>query len=202
MALFLVCLNLFGLTWAIVGATVTSVVIIVYRRKKQRRLGWLLPVTLGYAVIRGGASLLTDSEDVYLAFGLGSSALFALAIATSAFIGRPAARHLIPAVVMYPPVVVEHPLYHRVAAQLTVAWAAAELAITGWEATHLGGTTANEFVFLRTFVGWPAMALWIAVLIFYLRMRLDPLQYALARSLPPRWGTASREHRRGHRPDR
>lgn len=201
MALFLLGLNLAGLTWAILAATAASVAVIAHRRRKRRRLGWLLPVTLGYALIRGGASLLTDSEDVYLGFGLGSSAVFALAVAATAFVGRPAARHVIPAVVVYPLVVIEHPLYTRVAAQLTVAWSAAELTITGWEATHLGATPASEFVFLRTFVGWPAMALWICLLIFYLRFRLDPLQYSLVRSLPPRWGTASREHRKRQRSD-
>ena len=97
------------------------------------------------------------------------------------------ASYLIPLVVTYRQQTVDHPLYMRVAAQLTVAWALMELAISGWEAWHLTRVTATEFIFLRTFVGWPVMAIWIFFLVFYLRLRLDPLQHALAGDVPALW---------------
>jgi hypothetical protein len=61
-----------------------------------------------------------------------------------------------------------------------VAWAAAELAVTAWEASHLAHAAVSQLVVTRTFVGWPLMAAWICALIFSLRFRLDPLDYHLA----------------------
>jgi hypothetical protein len=47
---------------------------------------------------------------------------------------------------------------------------------------------APQFVLVRTFAGWPIMAAWIFVLVFYIRLRLDPLNFHLA------------QRERGHRP--
>lgn len=122
---------------------------------------------------------MTGSQQVYFGLGLGLSALTAVGVAASAWTARPAAALLIPTVVRYRDRTVEHPFYRRVAAQVTVAWAAAELALTAWEAGHLAHATALQFVVTRTFLGWPAMAAWIFVLIFYVRLRLDPLDHQL-----------------------
>jgi hypothetical protein len=67
-----------------------------------------------------------------------------------------------------------------------------ELAITGWEAWHLTAVSATDFVLLKSLVGWPVVAGWICFLIFYLRLRLDPIQFALAGDVPPRWGNGAR----------
>ena len=174
----------FGLTEAMIAATLTSAVVIALRWRKGRRIGILLPASLAYVVIRGTAGVLTGSEDVYFGLGVALSAATAVAIGATAFTRSPAASYLIPLVVTYRQQTVDHPLYMRVAAQLTVAWALMELAITGWEAWLLTRVTATEFIFLRTFVGWPVMAIWIFFLVFYLRLRLDPLQHALVGDVP------------------
>ena len=137
-----------------------------FRWRNGRRIGILLPASLAYVAIRGLAGVLTGSEDVYFGLGVALSAATALAIGATAFTHAPAASYLIPAVVTYRQQTVDHPLYTRVAAQLTAAWALMELAITGWEAWHLTRVTATEFIFLRTFVGWPVMAIWIFFLVF------------------------------------
>ena len=185
---FLVVNLWFGLTQAMIAATLTSAVVIALRWRKGRRIGILLPASLAYVAIRGLVGVLTGSEDVYFGLGIALSAATAVAIGATAFTHTPAASYLIPLVVTYRQQTVDHPLYMRVAAQLTVAWALMELAITGWEAWHLTRVTATEFIFLRTFVGWPVMAIWIFFLVFYLRMRLDPLQHALAGDVPALWG--------------
>ena len=56
-----------------------------------------------------------------------------------------------------------------------------ELAISGWEAWYLTQVTTTEFVVLSRLIGWPIMAAWIFLLVFYLRFRLDPLDYVLGR---------------------
>ena len=185
---FLVVNYGFGLTQAMIAATLTSAVVIALRWRKGRRIGILLPASLAYVVIRGTVGVLTGSEDVYFGLGVALSAATAVAIGATAFTRTPAASYLIPLVVTYRQQTLDHPLYTRVATHLTVAWALMELAITAWEASHLTQVTATEFIFLRTFVGWPVMAIWIFLLVFYLRFRLDPLQYALAGDVPARWG--------------
>jgi hypothetical protein len=177
-----------GLTEAMIAATLTSALVIGSRWLKGRRIGILLPASLAYVAIRGLAGALTGSEDVYFGIGVVLSATTAVAIGATAFTLTPAASYFIPLVVTYRQQTVNHALYMRVAAQLTVAWALMELAISGWEAWHLTRVTATEFIFLRTFVGWPVMAIWIFFLVFYLRLRLDPLQHALAGDVPARWG--------------
>ncbi len=169
-----------GLAAGIVTASVTSATLIVIRRRRNMRTGVVLWASLAYVLVRATAGMLTDSDDVYFGFGLAISAATALAIAATAFTATPAATHLIPAVVRYRDRTRRHPLYRRVAAHTTLAWAAAELAVTGWEAAHLTHTTATQFVLVRTFVGWPLMAAWICGLIFYIRLRLDPLDHHLA----------------------
>lgn len=180
-AAFLAADHVAGLTAGIAAASVTSAALVITRRRSGRRLGVVLPVSLAYVVLRAVAGVITDSPQLFFGLSLGLSALTALAVAATALTARPAAVHMIPAVVGYADRTVAHPLYRRVAAQLTVAWAAAELAVTGWEATHLAHATASQFVVTRTFVGWPLMAAWICALIFYLRFRLDPLDHHLAR---------------------
>ena len=185
---FLVANQWFGLIEAMIFASLASAVVIVLRWRRGRNIGILLPVSLAYVIARGLAGVLTGSEDVYFGVGIALSAATALVIGATAFTRRPAAFFLIPLVVTYRRETVDHPLFRRVAAQLSVAWALMELAITAWEGWHLARTTATEFIVLRTFVGWPVMAVWILFLVFYLRLRLDPLQYALARDVPARWG--------------
>ncbi len=178
-AAFLAVNHFVGLVEAMVAASVTSALMIFYRWRRGRRIGVLLPGALAYVILRGIAGVITGSEDVFFGFGIALSALTALAVGATAFTRAPAASYLIPLIVRYRQQTVDHPLYLRVAAQVTVAWAAMELAVTGWEAWHLTRVNATEFVFLRTFVGWPIMAVWIFFLIFYLRFRLDSLQHYL-----------------------
>lgn len=180
-ATFLAADHVAGLTAGIIAAAVASATLVVVRRRNGRRLGIVLPASLAYVVLRAIAGVVTDSPQVYFGLSLGLSAVTALAVAATAWTARPAAASVIPAVVRYPERTIAHPLYRRVAAQLTVAWAAAELAVTAWEATHLAHATASQFVVTRTFVGWPLMAAWICALIFYLRLRLDPLDHHLTR---------------------
>ena len=175
--LFLVGHHWGGLVPAIAAASVTSVALIIVRRRQNRTLGVLLPASLAYVLVRAAAGLLTNSDDVYFGVSLATSAAVALVVAATAFTRTPAAGRLIPLVVRYPQPIVQHPLYRRVAAHATLAWAATELAMTAWETTHLADMAAPQFMLLRTFGGAPIMAVLIPVVIFYIRLRLDPLAH-------------------------
>ncbi len=87
---------------------------------------------------------------------------------------------LLPLLVRFRYVTEDHPVYRRVAAQITFLWAVAELSITGWEAWHLTRSTGSEFVVGRAVVAWPIMAGVIFFLLFYARFRLEPHERHLA----------------------
>jgi hypothetical protein len=84
-------------------------------------------------------------------------------------------------VVRYRHLTPQHDIYRRVAAQITLLWAVAELAVTAWELWHLSQASAAEFVVARSIVGWPVMFVIIFFLIFYVRFRLDRYEYHLTR---------------------
>ncbi len=177
---FLVVNHFFGLVPAMIAATLLSVAFIVIRRSRGQAIGWLLPISLGYVVVRGIAGVLTGSENVFFGFGVATSAIVALAVAVSAFTRHPVAGYLLPLVTPYRHLSLDHAVYRRVAAQITVVWAVAELSLTAWEAWHLSNVSGSEFLIDRTLVGWPVMGAVIFFLIFYVRFRLDRHEYRLA----------------------
>ena len=162
---FLIANNWFGLIAGMVAATVLSAGLVVIRRGRGQAIGWLLPISLGYVVVRGIAGILTGSENVFFGVGVATSALIAIAVGVSAFTKHPIAGYLIPLVVRYRHLSMDHPVYRRVAAQITLVWAVAEMALTTWEAWHLSNVSGSEFLVDRTLVGWPVMAVVILSLI-------------------------------------
>lgn len=182
---FLAVNNWFGLVAGMVAATVLSIGLIAYRRSRGQQIGWLLPISLGYVTVRGIAGVATGSENVFFGFGVATSAAVALAVAATAFTRHPIAGYLLPLVVRYRHLSMDHALYRRVAAQITLVWAVAELALTAWEAWHLSNVSGSEFLIDRTLVGWPAMGIVIFFLIFYVRFRLDPHERHLAARAQP-----------------
>jgi hypothetical protein len=165
-----------------IAASVTTLALIVVRRQGGQGVGVLLPISLAYVVVKAVAGVLTESQVVYFGAGLALSALIALAVGATAFTSRPVASYLIPYVTPYRAVTPDHPIYRRVAAQVTVVWALAELSVTAWEAWHLTVSSASEFVVTRTVIAWPVMAVLIFFLIAYVRLRLDRHEWHLARS--------------------
>ncbi len=169
-----------GAVGAMAVASAISLGVLLGRRRRGRSIGVILPATVAWLALRTAAGTVTGSEAVYFGSGLAVSALVALAVGATAWTATPAAAPLIPLVARYRHVRPDHPLHRRVSAQVTAAWAAAELVVTALEANHLLHTTGSQFVVTRTVVAWPAMAGVIFVLVFYLRARLDPLEHHLA----------------------
>lgn len=168
---------------AIVASSVVAAMLVVERHRRGVGIGWVLPATLGYVIVRGLASVATRSDDVYFGFGVAASGAIAVAVAATAFTRSPVAVHVIPYVRNYDSGVVAHPRYRRVAAHVTAAWGICELGISLWEASHLRETSSAEFVAMRSFVGWPIMAFVVFWLIFYVRARLDPVEHRLRRNV-------------------
>jgi hypothetical protein len=178
---FLVFDGWFGLAAGMIAASITTVAFLVLRRRGGAGIGILLPISLGFVVVKAIAGVVTESPVVYFGAGIALSALAAVAIGATAFTNRPAASYAIPLVTPYRHLSADHPVYRRVSAQVTAVVALAELAITTGEAWHLTVTTASEFVVTRTLVAWPVMGIVIFLVIFYVRFRLDRYEWAATR---------------------
>lgn len=176
---FLVFDSWLGLAAGMIAASITTVVLLVLGRRGGVGIGILLPISLGFVVVKAIAGVVTESPVVYFGAGIALSALAAIAIGATAFTKRPAASYAIPFVTPYRHLPPDHPVYRRVSAQVTLVVALAELAVTMWEAWHLTISTASEFVVARTLMAWPVMGLVIFLVIFYVRFRLDRYEYAL-----------------------
>lgn len=181
-AVFLIVDQLLGLVPAMVAASALTVALVVIRRRRGQGVGLLLPLTLAFVVVKAVAGVLTQSPVVYFGAGLVLSALVALAVGATAFTRRPVATQLIPLVAPYRLLTPAQPVYRRVSAHVTAAWALGELAMTAWEASHLLHATGSEFLLARSVVAWPAMGVLIFVLIAYVRFRLDRYEHALRRA--------------------
>jgi hypothetical protein len=177
---------LLGLTAGMISATITTIALLVLRRKRGAGIGLLLPVSLAFVVVKATAGVVTESPVVYFGAGVALSALAAIAIGATAFTERPAASYALPLVTPYRHLSRDHPVYRRVAAQVTAVVALAELAITGWEGWHLASSTASDFLITRTLAAWPVMGVVIFFVVFYVRFRLDRYEHALrSRAVAP-----------------
>lgn len=176
---FLVFDGRLGLAAGMIAASITTVVLLVLRRKGGAGIGILLPISLGFVVVKAIAGVVTESPVVYFGAGIALSALVAVAVGATAFTKRPAASYAIPLVTPYRHLSPDHPVYRRVSAQVTAVVALAELGVTTWEAWHLTNSSASEFVVTRTLMAWPVMGVVIFLVIFYVRFRLDRYEYAL-----------------------
>jgi len=176
---FLVFDGWLGLAAGMIAASITTVVFLVLRRRRGAGIGILLPISLGFVVVKAIAGVVTESPVVYFGAGVALSALAAIAIGATAFTKRPAASYAIPLVTPYRHLSPDHPVYRRVSAQVTAVVALAELGMTTWEAWHLTVSTASEFLATRTLMAWPVMGVVVFLVIFYVRFRLDRYEYAL-----------------------
>lgn len=178
---FVVADRLAGIIAAMVAATVVAAAAIIYRRVRGQGVGWLLPISLAYVVVRGIAGVVTESDTVFFGMGLVLSAGAAIVVGITAFTRAPVAAFLLPLVTPYRYLTRSNAAYRRVAAQITAVWAVAELMVTAAEWRHLSDSGGSEFVIARTLIAWPFMAVVIFFLIAYARFRLDPYEYRLAR---------------------
>ena len=168
-----------GLAPGMIAASITTISLLVLRKRGGAGMGVLLPVSFGFVVVKTVAGVATESPVAYFGAGIALSALVAVAIGATAFTRHPAASHVISRVTPYRYLSPDHPVYRRVSAQVTAVVALAELGITTWEAWHLTVSSASEFVVTRTLMAWPLMGTVIFFAIFYVRFRLDRYEYGL-----------------------
>ena len=168
-----------GLVAGMVAASLATVASLVLRRRRGAGIGILLPVSLAFVLVKAIAGVVTESPVVYFGAGVALSAVAAIGIGATAFTKRPAATYVLPLVTPYRHLSLDHPVYRRVAAQVTAVVALAEFGITAWEGWHLTVAAPSEFVITRTLMAWPLMGVVIFFVVFYVRFRLDRHELAL-----------------------
>lgn len=114
---FLVFDGWLGLAAGMIAASITTVILLVLRRRGSAGVGILLPVSLAFVVVRAIAGVLTESQVVYFGGGLALSAVISIAIGATAFTKQPVASYAMPLVTPYRHLSLAHPVYRRVAAQ-------------------------------------------------------------------------------------
>jgi hypothetical protein len=177
-AVFLLADALWGLVPGMVASTAAAAAMAVARLRSGRRVGWLALALLGYLLLRGVAGAATGSHQVFFGISVAASMAAAAAVLATSFSRTPLAVYVIPMLMhgRLRPETTAHRTYHRISAQVTFVWAAAELVVSGWEAWHLQHADAVEFVGARGLIGWPVMAMVVFVCAFYARFRIEWLQ--------------------------
>lgn len=170
-----------GSTVAMAAASVAAAVAVLVSRRGGRRVGLLVPAQLAYLAARTVVGLLTGSDLVYFGSGLALSAVVVLVVAATVVTPTPAAAHVLPLVTPYRHLSPADPRFRRVAAQVTGAWAVAELVTIVLETRHLLDVGGAGFVQGRLTVAQPVMFVVVGLLISYTRARLDPVEAHLAR---------------------
>lgn len=176
--LFLALSGAAGLIWAIAAASIWSAVLVVTRWRAERSVGPLVWFSLGFALLRGAAGILTRSGTVYFAPLVVGNFAVAVVFSGSALVGRPIVGLIAKIFYPFPDEVVRHHAYRRVFIRVTLAWAAEQALIGLLQVVLLATTTTNTYVIVRSLVAWP---LNLGLFVFSLRYARRALSRELNR---------------------
>jgi len=173
--LFIGLNRLFGLPWAIAGATAWSLKAAYSRKRRGLTIGKFLPlITLGI-ITRGVIGILTDSEAVYFGIGIATKAAIGVVLIGSAVIGRNLIATYAPMLFGFDAATVAHPIYKR--SMDRVAWVAgiAELMSAGFDVWLFNNSSIDGYLLIRFIVNWPFTTLVLMGSMLYLSRQLDKI---------------------------
>ncbi len=152
---FLVFYNLLDLRWAIGATTLSSLWFTYSRYRRGKSIGKVLPIATALIVGRGIAGIITDSRDVYFGIGIGVSVAFGVALAISALIRKNLLALAVPYFFDFPEHVKKHDLYISTLNRLAYFIGVYYVVKAGFDVWLLDISSTNQFVIIRTIVGWP-----------------------------------------------
>jgi hypothetical protein len=161
-----------GLPWAIAGATAWSLKATYVKVRKGQRIGWLLPVTTVYLIIRGTIGIVTDSRAAYFGIGIGTKAAIGIGLIGSVLIGRGIGAMYAHRVLPFPAGVRVHRTYRSTLTQLTVLAGCYEIGSAGWDVWLYNNSSKSGFIVIRMLVSWVSSFVVIFGAIFYADWRL------------------------------
>lgn len=170
--IFLALDKIAGLPWAIAGATAWSLKATYTKHRKGQAIGWLLPITTVYLILRGTISIIFDSRAVYFGIGIATKLLIGTAIIGSVIIGRGLLATYAHRVLPFPDHVRAHRIYRSTMNHLTLFAGVYEIGSAVWDIWLYNNSSDSGFVLIRLFVNYVATFLAIFGGIFYMDVRL------------------------------
>jgi len=162
-ALFLLLLNVFGVSAAIMGGLGWSASVIVVRRLLGRRVPTLVLVGLGVLLVRTGLALATGSSFLYFLQPTLGTGTVGLVLVASALFGRPLILRLARDFCPLPADTMGDPHLRRFFLGISFFWGVTQLlnaAVTLW---LLVSQSVGTYVVTRTAMSWTLTAAGIAV---------------------------------------
>ena len=171
-AAFIALDRFLGLPWAIAGATAWSLKATYVKVRKGQRIGWLLPVTTIYLIIRGTIGIMTDSRAAYFGIGIGTKAAIGFGLIASVLIGKGIGAMYAHRVLPFPTEVQVHRLYRSTMNHLTVLAGCYEIGSAVWDIWLYNNSSKSGFIVIRMLVSWVSAFVVIFGAIFYADRRL------------------------------
>ena len=153
-AAFILLDKFVGLPWAIAGATAWSLKATYTKHRKHQRIGWLLPTTTLYLILRGIVGIVTDSRAVYFGTGIGTKFAFGVGLVGSVVVGKGLAAMYADRVLPFPDDVRTHRIFRSTMNQLTVLAGCYEMASAGSDVWLYNHASKGGFVLIRILVNW------------------------------------------------
>ena len=153
-AIFILLDKFAGLPWAIGGATAWALKATYTKHRKGLGIGWLLPTTTLYLILKGIVGIITDSRAVYFGIGIGTKVAIGLGLIGSVIIGKGLAAMYVHKVLPFPDDVREHRIFRSVMNQLTVLAGLYEIASAGSDIWLYNHSSKGGFVLIRILVNW------------------------------------------------
>ena len=161
-----------GLPWAIAGATAWSLKATYVKHRKGQSIGWLLPTTTLYLIVRGTIGIVTDSRAVYFGIGIGTKMLIGLGLIGSVIIGRGLLATYAHRILPFPDDVRAHRIYRSTMNHLTLFAGAYEIGSSIWDIWLYNHSSKSGFVVIRLLVSYASTFVAIFGGIFYMDIRL------------------------------
>jgi hypothetical protein len=171
-AAFILLDKFLGLPWAIAGATAWSLKATFVKHRKGLRIGWLLPTTTLYLIIRGTIGIITDSRAAYFGIGIGTKAAIGLGLIGSVVIGKGLGTMYAHRALPFPEEVRAHRIYRSTMNQLTILAGCYEIGSAGWDVWLYNHSSKSGFILIRMLVSWISAFVVMFGAIFYADWRL------------------------------
>lgn len=171
-AAFILLDKFVGLPWAIAGATAWSLKATYVKHRRGQSIGWLLPTTTLYLIVRGSIGIITDSRAVYFGIGIGTKMLIGLALIGSVVIGRGLLASYAHRLLPFPDEVRAHRIYRSTMNHLTLFAGAYEIGSSFWDIWLYNHSSKSGFVVIRLLVSYASTFIAIFGGIFYMDVRL------------------------------
>lgn len=153
-----------------------SVGLAIFRKVRRQSIGWILPISVGFIVLRGAAGIVSRSDAVYFGPGIANNFIVGGVFVGSVLIGKPIVGLIAPMFYPFTDEAKRHPLYLKVCNQLSLLWGIYTLLMGAFQWWLLVSATTNQFVAVRALIGWPTSIALMAFSFWYPRRELRRLR--------------------------